>query len=242
MAVDLDLLNPPPQNPPPVIPSSVLKAPAPSGSVVPHQSPTGSGGIVVPKQGQVNSVPREIEWIRAHKLERFRLNHHQQQYAYQHYSHQPDVVEHILSEHENLKNLYHQWEQSLKEANERLIRSKHEYEQHVALLEKHRSDALKTLNRIHAKGLHYENENKFIPSYFSHIRNDESGKHSTVLHIKHEESTKPRNEIEKQHGNLGEIEWWHPTNIMNHVSSWLPKHQQANWNGMNARGLYIASH
>jgi len=165
-------------------------------------------------------------------------------FAFSHYEHSPTTVQYYLSEHEKLWDNYRQMDTEIKTLEEQYNKHQFDFAHYVAWYQKKLLEATNEKRRTYEKGMQYEKEHKYIPKIFDH----HWSKHS-VKFDQHDDKNTTRIESDGSvNGNVIKHEWWHPSHLIGFSSKILGFPSQhttnlkANFNNMDAVGLYIASH
>lgn len=166
--------------------------------------------------------------------------------AYEQFQHDPQTLIHNIVEHGNNK-------ESFLKMNERLLgmeNAKTEHEHAFAFFMKrfnndypHQIDAR---NNILRRGLEIEEHIPYMPKFFERYKHklhshNEGGNHGSANYQSRKPTLLPKQSAENE-----ELHWLQQFNPLHHLENiqkaFQPKTTNANWNTVNAQGLYIASH
>jgi hypothetical protein len=165
--------------------------------------------------------------------------------AYEQFQHKPQILSENVVHHRRNKEFFLQIEQNIKDLQHKKIARENDYKKFVEHFNHEISDLMRKRNVVLREGLLIEHHVSCIPKFFEHIQHELKSHHEIVNHgSANVMSGKPQLSSEKLAKE--EPEWWHQFNPLHHFENihkaFQPKTTNANWNTVNAQGLYIASH
>lgn len=165
--------------------------------------------------------------------------------AYKNFEHDPQTLIHNVMEHQNKKNAFLKINENLKKMEDAKIEKARDFDLFLQLFQNDYAHQMETMNYILNKGLLLEHHIPFLPKFFEHYRHKLNSHDHSFKHISAQNVLTMQQPSAGNAGQNQEPDWWHHLNPMSHfdaIHKAIKGKTQANWNTVNAQGLYIASH